>query len=478
LAFELDASRGGATYFINERNSLNALSLVPPDQAKHLLKFGENSLEVIGVGAANQHMKVSFVDLCLTDSKKLAGYVAIATAVGLEKSPRSGGQELIEITSTQTPIIAPAIQESYVTLFAQTPSLIGSTGKEREIGDLSLRANRTGKALAEGIAKISVIGADENSSAENSQFSKTPERKMVQRVDAIKGATLEIEMESGEKKQIEIPPLGLALSIKQEVPAAPGTKGASSDREVLIRAVGGEFRPDVALETLQHHQIQLVLGIHYAPVEEGEIKAEDSSPFSAKLNALLLKNDPEQIRKALGSTYPFKAEWKFEAWEFFPDGTSKEFPVALNAPATEERIGTSWRARTMNPAVVVEFPPGKGRLFKTLAIGRYIDPSGATGKITEEIWNQEILVRPADWNGLLNTVAVLGGLTDSQRQALIRPEDVKPDPLEYLANPGMRRADFLKLQAERASQTGHVSIQDFRELLSKAKLLATNMPDR
>jgi hypothetical protein len=477
LAFEVDASHGGATYFINERNSFNARSLVPPDSAKHLLKFGDNTLEVTEVGAANQHMKVSFVDLCLTDNKNLEGYIAIATAVGLEKSPGSGGQELIEITSTQTPIIPPAMKESYVTLFARTPSLIGSTGKEREIGDLSVRANGTGKPLAEGIAKIGVIGADGNSAAQNTHFSKGPERGMVQGVDAIKGATLEIEMQSGEKKQGEIPPLGLALSIKEQVAAAPGTKGASSDREVLVRAVGGEFRPDVALDTVQHHQVQLLLGIHYAPMEEGEIKAEDSSPFSAKLNALLLKNDPEQIRKALGSTYPFKAGWTFEAWEFFPDGTSKEFPVAPNTPATEERIGTSWHARTMNPALVVDFPPGKGRLFKVLAIGTYIDPSGATGKITDEIWNQEILVRPADWDGLLNTVAVLGGLTDSQRKALIRPEEAKLDPLEYLANPGMRRADFLKLQAKRASQTGHVSIQDFRELVSKAKSLAPKTPE-
>jgi len=216
--------------------------------------------------------------------------------------------------------------------------------------------------------------------------------------------------------------------------------------------------------------------IHYAPLEEGEIRPEDSSPFSAKLNALLLKNDPEQIRKALGSTYPFKAEWKFQAWEFFPDGTSKEFPVAPNAPLTEERIGTRWHARTKDPALVVDFPPGKGRLFKVLATGTYIDPSGASGKITDEIWNQEILVRPAERDGFLSTVAALGGLSDSQTKALIGPQDAKLDPLEYLANPEMRRADLLRLQAKRASQNGHVSIQDFRELVSKAKSLAPKTP--
>jgi hypothetical protein len=471
LAFKLDGSHQNATYFINELSSFHAKTVVPSDLKAHSLKFGESTLSATEVGSANEHIKLSFVDLCLTDSNKLQGYLAIKTAVGLEKSPKSGGQELLEITSTQLPVTGPGIEESYAPLRAETPSLNNLNGQPHEVGTLSLPLS---VPSAEKITKIDADNSNETAAGRSVLLFGTGARENIQGVDAIKGAELEVETQSGEKKQLEIPPLGLALAIKQQVSVPTGTGVAGPDTAALVKAAGGNFQSNLALDTVQYKEVELVLGIHYAPVESGEVRAEDNSPFSERLNAVLVKNDPSEIKKALGTLYPFKAEWKFEGREYFPDGTSKEFPVVSNGPASESQIGTHWHSRTMNPTVAVEFPQGKGRLFRVEAIGTYVDPSGAKGEITNEIWNQEILSPRAAVDNLLNVVASVVGLTDVEKKALMGPKANVFGPLEYLADPDVRRSDLLRLKAQRASQNGRVSIEDFRDLVSKAKALAVN----
>jgi hypothetical protein len=476
LAFVLGESRQSQTYFINERSSFNAKPVVPSDSTIHTLKHGDGNLVVTEVGAVNQHIKVTFADLCLTDSHDLEGYIAITTAVGLEKSPASGGQELLEITSTQVPVIAPAIIQSQITLLAGTPRLVVSKGQEQEIGYLSLGPNSS-KPLVEGITKINLMSASENPILENPPSSGTARQGIWQGLDVVKGAELEIQMQSGEKKQIEIPPLGLALSIKEEAAVGPSAKATRTDEAAIVKATGADIQQGLVLNIVQHKDVRLVLGVHYAPQEAGELRAEDSSPFSERLNKVLMTKDPVQITKTLGSVYPFKAEWKFEGWEFFADGSSIEFPVASNASGTDDQIGTHWHSRTMVPTLAVEFPSGRGRLFKVVATGTYTDPTGASGKITDEIWNQEIFSPPTEVDKLLDSVATAGGLTDGQRNTLLSREKATAGPLEYLSNSGARQANLLRLQAQRASETGYVSVEDFRDLVSKVKSLALTLPE-
>jgi hypothetical protein len=476
LAFTLDESNKAEMYFVNERSSVYAKSLVPPDPIKHTLKFGGGSVEVTEAGGVNKHVKVTFADLCLVDENTLHGYVAITTAVGLEKAPESGGQELLEITSKPVPPAIP-FSQSNASLIAGTPNLIDLGGQPREIGDLSPNLSTHGKPLlAEGVAKISLIGGGGELPSENAAKSKIAGHRIAQSVDAIKGAELEVQMQSGEKKQIEIPPLGLALSIKEKAALGPATTGTSTPDSALARAIVGEVHHNLDLRTVQHKEVQLILGIQYAPRESGEVRAEDSSPFSERLNKLLVAKDPIQIKKTLGSQHPFKAAWKFEAWELFADGSSREFLVVPNAVATDGQIGTRWHSHTMNPSLVVEFPTGRGRLFKVVATGTYTDPSGASGNITNEIWNQEILSSLAEVDRLLDSVAAASGLTEEQRKALVGPRKATTNALDYLADPVVRRSNLLRLQAQRASQTGHVSIEEFRDLVSKVKSLGLTSP--
>jgi hypothetical protein len=474
IAFELDGSRMQANYFINERNSFNAEIVEPPDPKVHTLKFDETAVTVTEVGAVSEHIKVSFVDLCLTEPNKLQGYVAIAAAVGLEKASGAGGHEMLEITTTPVAGSAPTTEESSVVVRAETPSLTIVNGQASEIGNLLLQARPSG--LPSGnVSRFGLSGLAGSAVGKNLSLPATGGREELRGIDAVKGTRLEIETQSGEKKTLEIPPLGLAMSIKQQPSPPSAIEAAPANTAALVKVAGGEYRSDVVLKSLQHKELRLAIAVHYAPLDNGEINAEDSSPFSERLNSVLAKNDPSQITKALGTMHPFKAEWKFEGLEFFPDGTSKPFPVVLNGPSTENQIGTRWHSQSLNPTLDVEFPSGNGRLFKVVAIGIYTDRSGATGRISNEIWNQEILSPLMAIDDLLNAVVSISGLTESAKNALLATKYNVVDPMEYLGNADARRADLLRLQAERVSQTGRVSIADFRDLVSKAKSLSAGI---
>jgi hypothetical protein len=479
LAFEVDPAGPALQLEIGEAFARNVVTSShaelggdASEGVEHVVAYdGEVVLRAREAQAADEHVGVTFAELCRRPDGALQGYLGLATSVGVSNDGKEGLHVLSVTAGEAQPPAPPAgvsePRETVVVVARGAPSSLRSAtveGRPQLFGDVRFEVRGGRSAAPDDLRVASVELASAHFRGEVG-FEPGPKENegLLRDVPLIDRAELVFGMRSGATAKLGWPGLGVGAPVG-ETTTASSAAAPSAWPAVLAAAEGAFTEPLRSLSVKQAEEVRLRVVPRYALLKNERASLEEGSPFVERLNEVLEDKDDAAMKALFGRDPPFRIAWSVEAVDL---AKQTRVPVAGGA-VSAQTVTTEFSDDTL----VLTLDPPPDSVIEVRATVKVLDVFGSTTTTERRVWSHFLgdVARAAVERALLPAVAEAARVPADDLLAPLRLGTLSPDD-PRLRDPRIRRAQVVRTYALQAADDAAIDVGELASMIRGAKRL-------
>lgn len=476
VAFEVDPRQDTVNFFISEVASRFVMTAADAsarqdadDGVSHALEVNGKVVVRVQEDQPDDHLGVTFTNLCLGTDGKLRGFVTIKSKIGRDDDRDEEGYQVLRVSRTVAtrPDVAPPKHDFPVMLFDEEEVGGSLEGNENYFtGDLQITLLGSDRTTDRDYEISKIEFAAPNIRRELQFDQNTQDKKVLIRgLPLVQDGVFTLTSASGLVSTRHTMTLVPLPGMKDEI--ARSSIDASAGR-FLSAAVGGipgaALPKDKKLSALE--EIHLKFHPRYAPYLGDEVITDGRSSFASEINEAIAKNEQKKLEKLFGSAQPFTLAWTFEATDL---ATGNPVPVYTDKTDSEGvQIEFVSDSRPKDTLKIKFASPGAGRIVELRAKATITDTRGKTRVLEHRVWSHGFQSKGKDVKDWLPLIQALSGLKD---KAEIGVPERKPQEFSLIPDIKTRRAYLLNASMQEALRDRQISVGELRDILRGLKTL-------
>jgi hypothetical protein len=214
--------------------------------------------------------------------------------------------------------------------------------------------------------------------------------------------------------------------------------------------------------------------IQYAPRRDGEVAAEDDSPVSDELNAVVRRGASRDLARE-GSLFSIVGR-TFVATDMT---SGRTVPVIVGEPSGPGRVGVAVATDDVHGVNLrVSFPAAPAsHVYRLVATVKLKDVFGHEGELQEEVWSHVFTSGSPEAlaDALVSSASAIAGLP-AERTASASRLVLSRLPAGAEREPSQQRARLLRLTAEQAAEDGFATPAEFEQIVRVASTMGRSQP--